>query len=77
MNDLNLDWHKCRINDKSTFPNETGKYYFAIVDECFQVVYCDATGFRDVAFYKMCFPSFWAKMPKYNLPDEMLLDMIK
>jgi len=75
---MNLEWHKCNLDDLSSFPTKHGKY-FGIVSGRFIIICLEETGqfFENDDFECECYPRYWANIPKYNLPDEMLLDMIK
>jgi len=74
---MNLDWYTIDERDISTYPKDDGDY-FTIIDNKIQNAYYEG-GY----FFERCSiaavrnPKFWSEIPKHNLPDEVLIDLIQ
>jgi len=82
----NLVWNKFYSGDRSTYPPKYGNY-FVIQGGKLIMAYFEIGDFyipgditmldqNAIAWFDGR-PTHWAEMPKYNLPDEVLLDSIK
>tara|TARA_R110002020_G_scaffold433950_5_gene644083 strand:- start:144 stop:395 length:252 start_codon:yes stop_codon:yes gene_type:complete len=82
---MELDWHKFDVADLKTHPPDQ-KEYFMLTDGILTIGYFQDKHFHfidDIALSDYgCSawlenqPDFWAELPSFNYPDEVLIEMI-